>query len=151
VRKHAAAIARLSASHAHTIRPAPVRYMPNQRRFKCFAFAFGLADDAEYMKLSRRSRFFADSEFTRFLIEKRILREIDRKLIRAGDVVVYDLSRCITHAGRVYHGKVISKWGSGLFLEHGLCEVPQEYGNRVRFFRRLSRARALAAFREFAG
>jgi hypothetical protein len=40
-----------------------------------------------------------------------------------------------THVGRTAGpARAISKWGVGLLYEHDLSEVPEQYGDEVRFF-----------------
>ncbi len=53
------------------------------------------------------------------------------------------------HLSRGRLSNIKSEWGGGLFLEHGLWEVPESYGNVVRFYPRLHAEKAEEAFLEY--
>ncbi len=70
----------------------------------------------------------------------------------SGDIVVYlDDDGTPKHAGKIASAdkRIKSKWGGGLFLEHGLWEVPQHYGDHVRYFELIATERAEKAFIAF--
>jgi len=77
-----------------------------------------------------------------------LLQEVGPEQAEEGDHVLY-FGQQLEHAGKVCAGMVESKWGKGHLWQHGVYEVPQRYGDIVRFFRQVSREDAIAAFREF--
>lgn len=128
-------------------------------KWNCFAFAFNLVTSRAYGKIAwadRRGRcntFFASPRFVQFVIQKESVSEISEGETQPGDVVIYlDDDRAHKHAGKITpnHGRVKSKWGVGLFWEHGLWEVPEKFGNTLRFFRDIPEAKAEREFLEFA-
>ena len=99
-----------------------------------------------------RDVFFAGTEFARFLIDTGALVEVSEDEALPDDVVIYLDDLCVPkHAGKIgsEHRRIKSKWGGGLFLEHGLWEVPESYGNTVKFFRVILTDKAEQAFLEF--
>ena len=60
----------------------------------------------------------------------------DLATCRPNDVVVYrDRAGRALHAGRVFEGQVVSKWGmKGGLWRHGLWEVPTSYGVYANFY-----------------
>jgi len=93
-----------------------------------------------------------DAPFICHLLEKILIeRDIDEAV--DGDVIVYfDDTGKPRHAGKSIAGRVISKWGDGCthIWTHGLWEVPNDYGNLVRFFQPLRRDQVVAAYIEWA-
>lgn len=53
-----------------------------------------------------------------------------------------------THAGLVTDSRVTSKWGSSHIFQHGPLEVPSNYGNSIRFYRKISSREATIKFVE---
>ena len=148
-------IADLASTHPHSI-----RCVGKEKSHRCFAHAFQLTQSKTYRYIayidacSGREVFFAGSEFARFLTQSGKLQEISQNETRPGDVVIYfDDDEMPEHAGRIVaDGKRIkSKWGGGgLLLEHRLYEVPESYGEVVRFYRTILTKEAEGAFLEFA-
>lgn len=152
-RKHL--ITDLAETHPHEIR-CPEANEANE--YNCFEYAFELVDSQKYRRIAQtdadvgREIFFAGTEFARFLIEGGAREEITEAELRPGDVVIYlDDNGAPKHAGKIApcERRVKSKWGGGLFLEHGLSEVPESYGNTVKFYRRIPAAQAEQEFLEF--
>lgn len=148
-------IAELASSHPHSIR----RLLDEARGYRCFVHAFDLVGSHGYQLIAGadaaagREVFFAGSEFARFLMETGTLVEISEDEVLPGDVVIYlDDKGAPKHAGKTASEdkRIKSKWGGGLFLEHGLWEVPESYGNTVRFYRAIPADKAEQAFLEFA-
>jgi hypothetical protein len=81
-------------------------------------------------------RYYADTAFLSALIDSGDLvpaKESD------GTIVVWSADGTIKHVGIVVSpGRAASKWGRGHLYEHGLFEVPQSYGDGVKFFKRPS-------------
>jgi len=148
-------ISELASTHSHSIRRALEDEVIG---WNCFEYAFELTESNKYKSIAtidaetRRKIFFAGSVFARFLIEIGALVEIDEFAVRPGDLVIYlDDEGTPTHAGKISCGgkRIKSKWGGGLFLEHELWEVPDSYGNAVRFCKRIPTTAAECAFLQF--
>ena len=148
-------ILRLASTHPHLIR----RLREDEAKgYRCFVYAFELVDSLKYHAIADADMalgwgiFFAGTEFARFLIEHGTSEEINESEIRPDDVVVYlDGESTPKHAGKIapQEGRIKSQWGGGIFLEHGLSEVPESYGNAVKFYRRISDEQAEQVFLEF--
>ena len=75
----------------------------------------------------------ADTNFVYWLIDRGLIKE--REVVSEGLLTVYYLGQRLKHIGRLTKSsRVSSKWGTGHLYEHGLFEVPSDYGNTVRFF-----------------
>ncbi len=147
-------IAELASVHRHTIR----RLIDEVPGYRCFVHAFELLGSQAYILIADADFgggmkvFFAGSAFARYLIETALV-EIAEDEALSGDIVIYlDDDSTPRHAGKIASAdkRIKSKWGGGLFLEHGLWEVPGSYGNTVRFYRAIPADSAEQAFLEFA-
>jgi len=147
-------IAELASVHRHSIR----RLTDEATSHRCFVHAFELVGSQAYNLISDadagggRNVFFAGSAFARYLIETGTLVEIAADETLSGDIVIYlDDDGAPSHAGKIASAdkRTKSKWGGGLFLEHGLWEVPESYGNTVRFYHAIPAHGAEQAFLEF--
>lgn len=142
LKDHVPRIGALQARHAHTIVAHPVDHTPG---FNCFAFAFGLSNQAEYVRIAAaehragESRFFASSAFAGALLRDGALTPVCRRDLEPDDVALYGAVDKPVHAGRALDARRIrSKWGRGHLYDHGLWEVPGHYGYVVRFYRAAS-------------
>ena len=147
-------IAGLASTHPHAIR----RLSDEARGYRCFVHALELVGSRKYQLIAGadadagRETFFAGSEFARFVVESGTLVQISGDEALPGEAVIYfDDQGVPKHAGKIVseEKRIKSKWGGGLFLEHGLWEVPESYGNAVRFYRRLRAEKAEETFLEF--
>jgi len=112
-------------------------------------FALRLSDAPAYEAVRTRYRkIFAGSDFMQWLIDRNSL--VERGEATTGCLVCYFESRW-KHVGVCTVGaRVTSKWGTYPLYEHELAEVPDLYGDCVRFFERPSRTEALSLFRTYA-
>ena len=149
------AIADLASTHPHWIRRLPT---DEARGYRCFVHAFELGDSPAYRiiadidQATSRNVFFAGSEFARFAMESEELAGVSEGEARPSDLVVYlDDEGTPQHAGKIVSKdkRVKSKWGGGLFLEHGLWEVPEDYGNTLSFCQRIPTTSAERVFLRF--
>ena len=53
-----------------------------------------------------------------------------------GGLVVYFCGDVPKHIGVIHGGRVVSKWGKSPIYDHGLHEVPANYGDKVRYYRK---------------
>ncbi len=124
------------------------------RRYTCAMHVFDFIEKPEYAAIAERglNRVFAGGAFVHWLLDERLLEEIAPRDAREGVIVVYfNEAGLFKHAGiTVREDRVVSKWGTGHLFEHGLFEVPESYGTKVRFFRKLRQATAYEYFMLFA-
>lgn len=143
----------LASEIPHTIKVAPNPYEDKVplSRYTCFVHVLKLARCGPYIRIAERNReVFAGSDFINSLIESGDLKEVEDNSATDGDLVIYFQDGVPTHAGILASGRVRSKWGVGLFHEHDFWEVPKSYGEKIRFFRPISREETIARFLAYA-
>lgn len=115
-------------------------------------FDFAEKEDYAAIATSGLGKIFAAGDFVHWLLDHNLLVEITQNEAREGDIVVYfNEPGRFKHAGRILeNGRVVSKWGIGNLYEHEVSEVPESYGNIVRFFRGLFYEEAFGHFLRFA-
>jgi hypothetical protein len=118
------------------VRPAR-RDDPASHHFNCFMWAFDLLDRNWLNNLIPGGNdIYPRSDFADHLVRHH-LHEIPQEEIKKDDIVVYFKDGKPVHAGTWDSGLVVSKWGLYSHLwKHGLCELPIEYGEEIRFYRR---------------
>jgi hypothetical protein len=150
-RQYRAEIERLRPVYGHNIRVLPHDYQRMRRgepEPSCYGFAFGLADNAEYLQLVKarqgESQPLSHATVT-MLLEAGVLRR-RRAAPRNGDVVLYFRDGQVQHGGVIFDapGRFQSKWGQAEVHEHDLWEVPVNYGSVAVTFLPPSAARVLA-------
>jgi hypothetical protein len=110
-------------------------------RFNCFAYALGIWDHAEFVRMvdDSNNSAIADSRFVLAMLDEGALTEVISHQPEIGDIAIYFRDGSVTHAGAVSgnrDGLVLrSKWGGNEVHEHVLWEVPASYGDHARFFR----------------
>jgi hypothetical protein len=124
------------------------------RRYTCLMYVFDFAEKAEYAAIAtyERGLIYAAGAFAHWLLDNGVLVEVIPCDAGDGDLIFYfgDDER-FKHAGlHLTNGRVHSKWGIGHLYQHGLFEVPESYGNKVRFFRMFSYDEAFGYFMRFA-
>jgi hypothetical protein len=101
---------------------------------------FDFVEKAEYVAIARYgfAGVYAGPEFAHWLIDRKLLTEVLDENVSSGDLSFYFDQGQFRHAAMLLaRDRVISKWGIGQLVEHGLFEVPDSYGSEVRFFLRL--------------
>jgi hypothetical protein len=152
VTQHPALLMEISQSLPNTIvfLDSPYRL----RRYTCGMHVFGFAEEPEYAAIAERgfNRVFAGGAFVHWLIENCLLDELSSSDVKDGDLVIYfNGEGRFKHAGLICGmDRVVSKWGTGHLVRHGLLEVPESYGSTLRFFKKLTYEEAYAYFRRFA-
>ncbi|WP_136623600.1 DUF7689 domain-containing protein [Bradyrhizobium centrolobii] len=111
------------------------------RRFNCFAYALGVWDNPAYQEMvsahAEDQLALINSALVSKWIAKRFLEEIKPGDARADDIVAYFYRGQLVHFARSGAAGVLrSKWGANEVHAHGIWEVPANYGNKVRYFRR---------------
>lgn len=112
--------------------------------------AFGLTDDPTYRAIAMNfgGNIFAGRSFIGWLLEHR-LKELDEPT--PGCAVLYFSGKVWQHIGTsTSPGRVTSKWGTFPVYDHAILEVPERYGDSVRYFERPDREEAIRLFLQFA-
>ena len=142
--QHRQAVESIRAVYAHTI-----RFISERADQTCAMYALSLTDDPKYRAVAGKYDVYAGKDFMNGTVRNAALREIEAE--RSGDLVCYFSDSEWQHIGVMLgSSRVVSKWGTHPLYEHGLAEVCEDYGDRVRFFIRPPPAEALACFLEFA-
>ena len=74
------------------------------------------------------------------------MKTIDRREATDGAVVIYFNGNQTKHVGLVDGDRIRSKWGIGYVWRHSEFEVPEAYGDLIRYFKPVKRAAALSAY-----
>lgn len=118
--------------------------------FTCYQYAFDLIDVAEVDMIALTyPKIFPNSEFTSCLVTE-LMHEITIKNANDGDIVVYFKNDIPVHAGKMKNKQVVSKWGIAHLWQHGVYEVPIEYGDSVRFYNNPGKQAFIIAFQKWA-
>jgi hypothetical protein len=112
----------------------------------CYGFAFGLANNAQYLEQVRAGRFGSEDVTTLLRARGPTIFRQRRAAPRDGDVVLYFCDEKVRHAGIIIGapGRIRSKWGPAEVHEHDLWEVPLNYGHVAEIFLPPSPTRILA-------
>jgi hypothetical protein len=146
--EHPTMLMQISRELPNTIRVRESDRAPQS--FTCGMHTFGFESCPEYAEVAAQG-VFAGLQFFTWLTATGRLVEVDDHQPSENDLVMYFDGGKAVHVGRVVSsGRVISKWGVGLMYEHGLSEVPKNYGDEVRFFRSIEPDVALEHFLDFA-
>jgi hypothetical protein len=126
----------LATEFPHTIVALPSSH--DLGSFTCLVHVLGFTGQEQY--------------FAVWLLKSGSLMESDAALAEVGSIVMYfDNDGVFTHVGLLStKARVQSKWGTLGFYEHGLFEVPANYGDTVRYFRPLTYDQAIELFYDFA-
>lgn len=142
--QHRQEIERIRMVHPHGI-----RFVASRGDQTCALYALSLTDDPTYRAVAGFHDVFAGKDFMTWAIHGGSFEELGEG--REGDLVCYFYVSEWRHIG-VMAGteQVTSKWGTYPLYRHGLAEVSEDYGDRVRFFARPSPIDALSCFLEFS-
>jgi hypothetical protein len=105
-------------------------------QYTCGMHALFFEGSEEYAEIAGHGLglVYAGPDFFGWLIANLHLEEVTTP--DNGDLVMYFRESKWMHVGRLSEpDRVISKWGLGLLCDHELAEVPEQYGEKVRFFR----------------
>jgi hypothetical protein len=107
-------------------------------RYTCGMHALGFEESDEYTDIAGYGLglVMAGPDCFEWFIANQLLNEVTVRQAADGDLVMYFSDGRWTHVGRLAgRERAVSKWGVGLLYEHNLSEVPEQYGDAVRFFR----------------
>jgi hypothetical protein len=130
----------------HTICALPSHTNAQLDDFNCVMHAFGLIGRFE-CPCDHMGRFHADTIFVRHLVDCGSLNPCGEVV---GGLVVWSKHSVIRHVGVIAgDDRAISKWGIGYIFEHGLLEVPQDFGSELTFYSSLSSDNAWDLFKRY--
>lgn len=146
------AIEMLKQTFSHSIRLIQ-EVIPEERKtwaFNCYEFALGLRDRPEIKRIaSGPSGIFPGDDFAQWFLTEKITLEITWDQREDNDLVVYLDKGQVRHFGLIHEEKIISKWGGNHIWEHGLFEVPINYGDEARFFKYIIPEKSVEAFLKY--
>jgi hypothetical protein len=133
ISRHEDLVRTLAQTHSHTVTVIPSDN--SGADYNCVMYALDLVGAVDPPTSLVIGRYHMDLRFLKHLTDNH-LTEVDKANARGGDLVVYYQNEEMLHVG-VLTGeqRVTSKWGPGLLYDHGLWEVPDNYGDSVRYFR----------------
>ena len=148
---HATQLAAISKEFSNTIRPLKSRFP--EKGYTCGMYVFDLSEDEDYIDIAGLGLpdVYAGRAFFEWLLAGRLLEEIDEHSAHDDDLIMYFENGQWRHVGLWrLNDRVESKWGLGLLYNHGRWEVPEHYGDQVRFFRSISPEAAIEHFIRYA-
>jgi len=140
-------------NHSIVVIDCPALFPPGRGTYNCYAYALNLVGLEGYFQIASaplNRRLIADSEFIQFLLDRNELVELENDINIEDGMIVYFMEDNPSHAGKIQHGRVTSKWGDGLLFEHDLFDVPLVYGGIYRIYRGISADDALELFYDFS-
>jgi hypothetical protein len=146
--RHQEILGELSREHVNTIKIIESRHPLG--RYTCFVHAFGFTERPQYVSIAQIgfNYVYASPEFVHWLFDQGRLYEIPESDLVPNDIAFYSTIDGLVRHAAIFLGtdRFQSKWGLGYLFEHRLFEVPDSYGNFVRFFRGLPYAQAIRSF-----
>jgi len=131
IESHPDRLKAIARQFPHSIRVLTAPFDEPLGEFNCVMYALGLTARLESV-CSMFGRFYADTSFLRYLIDRSILQPCHES---AGALVLWSSGDSIKHVGvMVESGRARSKWGIGHVYEHGLSEVPLSYGESLSYY-----------------
>ncbi len=136
----------------HTI--VPVQSAHDLFTYTCLVHALGFTSQDQYLAVAglRGGKVFAGKAFASWLLRSGSLTEVNSSDAVIGSLVMYfDGDGEFRHVGlSKLNSRVESKWGQLGLYEHGLFEVPANYGDTVRYYKHLPYPVAIKLFYDFA-
>ncbi len=113
-----------------------------EMNYNCFMYTFGMANSSDFLGSKGR---LVNSKAVKGLIENKVLEPCDEP--RMGDIVIYfdkEKEDIPVHAG-IFDGEdyVISKWSCGPIFRHKTFDLPEQYGDKVKYYRQVSLERVI--------
>ncbi len=120
----------------------------NSWGYNCFIYAFDLRNKTAETKYITQD-IFPNPKFTRHLVDN-FLTEISLNNAENDNYIVYFENSHPKHAGKVNNYKIVSKWGTAHRWSHALFEVPSDYGDEIKFFKKMSENDIYEIFKKWA-
>lgn len=150
--KNVALVDALMSEIPHSI--VPVQSAHDLFTFTCLVHALGFTGQVQYLAVAglRLDKVFAGKAFASWLLQSGSLTEVSLSDAVIGSLVIYfDGDGEFVHVGlSKFNSRVESKWGQLGLYEHGLFEVPANYGDTVRYYKHLPYPVAIKLFYDFA-
>lgn len=147
-----ALVGALMSEIPHTI--VPFQSLHDLFTFTCLVHALGFTSQKQYLAIAglRGGKVFAGKAFASWLLRSESLTEVNPSDAVIGSLVMYfDGDGEFIHVGlSKLNSRVESKWGQLGLYEHGLFEVPANYGDTVRYYKHLPYPVAIKLFNDFA-
>ncbi len=124
-------VAKLAEKFPHKIVQSNEKLNTPIDDFNCVMYALGLIGRLEQLRDANRE-FRIGTPFVTDLIANAAIKRCAESI---GSLAVWSCNGKVKHIGVVVgNGRIVSKWGEGCLWEHGLFEVPQNYGDDLTFF-----------------
>ena len=150
--KNIVLVGKLLSEIPHTI--VPVQSAHDLFTFTCLVHALRFTGQDQYFAVAslKLDKVFAGKAFASWLLHTGSLIEVSPSDAAIGSLVMYfDGFGEFKHVGLLKHNsRVESKWGQLGLYEHGLFEVPANYGNTVRYYKPIPYPLAINLFYDFA-
>ena len=150
--KNIALVDALMSEIPHTI--VPVQSVHDLFTFTCLVHVLGFTGQDQYLAVAGLGvdKVFAGKAFASWLLRYGSLIEVNPSDAVIDSLVVYlDGHGEFIHVGlSKLNSRVESKWGQLGLYEHGLFEVPANYGDTVRYYKHLPYPAAIKLFYDFA-
>lgn len=136
ISEHKGMLDDLTLECPNTIEPMESEQPLNE--YNCVKFALSLHKDRRCLEIQKRAfKTLAGTDFAQWLIDTGVLTEVDAPSATAPadeKICAYFEGSKLVHVGLAMGNLIRSKWGVGYFYQHQIFEVPECYGNAVRFF-----------------
>jgi hypothetical protein len=140
--EHRQRVEGLALVHSHSI-----AYRDLVEQSTCVTYALGFNGNPTYRAIALKGPF-AGRQFMELLVQD-CLAEIASP--QTGCLACYFAAGVWKHVGTVTSNfRIVSQWGTFPVYEHDLFEVPQSYGDHVRWFVKPEISLALGWFIEYA-
>lgn len=128
--------------------PHSIVHLEEINESTCVTYALGFNGNAVYREIALTGPF-AGRQFMEWLIRQHLTEFTSAK---PGCLACYFSNGVWKHVGIVgANNRVVSQWGTFPVYEHELFEVPQSYGEQVRWFAKPENSVALQWFVQFIG
>lgn len=117
--------------------------------YNCFVYVLGLNKDK---KIIKETKGFIYSNFFQTLINKGELEFTDSH--KNGDIILYlnpkQFGSEITHSGIVQENEtIVSKWSWGPIIKHNIFDVPDFYGDRVKYVKGINLEKSKRLYNQY--
>jgi len=118
----------------------PVHFSSQKHQvFNCFMHVLNLVDRVEpnvFQQNDKTFGFLINSSFFRKLYDADVVSKTSIEQLEPNDLVVYYNGQQKMHVGRYIAPNLVeSKWGIGPLFRHGLWDVPESYGETLKYFK----------------
>ena len=151
ISRHGALLDDLNAHFCHSI--SEVESELPLEQFTCAVYAFDLVNNPTYVDIATfgLGSTFAGRDFVEFALQNDLLYISKEFKSESNTLAIYTDDQKFQHIGKLLtDSRVISKWGTGLLLNHEIWEVPAGYGDQVHYYSLPIDVRGIDIFRVYA-